>query len=184
MAFNLSRLFGGRETRSPSLRLYEAIVAQARLPELYSQSGLADTIESRFEMLALHLVVTQRCLMRQGAIGAALTRNLSESFVEDMEAVVRERGEGDLAVPKRVRQLAGELHGRAASYGAAFDDAEALGHAIAASLPLDSAAAEEAGRTLAAYARACARALEGQSFESLSRGEISFPALQDQNRDG
>lgn len=147
-------------------------------------SGMPDTIEGRFEMLTLHLVVTHRRLMSEGQRGAELAQELSENFVEDMETVVRERGEGDLAVPKRVRRLAAELHGRAESYGQAFDDVPALGQAIAASLPLDGGEAEEAGSTLATYIHACAQTLERQSFETLSCGEVSFPTHRAGDRDG
>ena len=48
--------------------LYGAIVAQARSPLFYTHYGISDSVEGRFELIVLHLVLVLR---RIGAKGAA-----------------------------------------------------------------------------------------------------------------
>ena len=47
--------------------LYGTIVAQARLPIFYTDYGVPDTVEGRFEMLALHQALAARRIARETA---------------------------------------------------------------------------------------------------------------------
>src|SRR5882724_9487190 len=91
------RLF--RKPNAPTIdALYGAIVAQARLPVFYAGFGVPDTIEGRFDMVVLHLVLVLRRL-RQGPRSAALAQGLFDAFCRDMDHNLRELGVGDLSVP-------------------------------------------------------------------------------------
>ena len=50
----LNRLFRRKDYDAVARRLYDAIVAQARRPEFYRDWGVPDTLDGRFDMIALH----------------------------------------------------------------------------------------------------------------------------------
>src|SRR3954447_23871272 len=85
--------------------LYGMIVAQARSPRFYRDYGVPDTVNGRFEMIALHTVL----LLRRLADGSPDLRQVGQEvfdrFCDDMDASMREMGVGDLAVPKKMRRV-------------------------------------------------------------------------------
>ena len=123
MAFFGLNLFGrGRAERS-GYELYGQAVAAARHPFFYSDLGVPDTLDGRFDMVGLHAFLLLRRLGREGAAGASLGQALFDAMFSDMDLNLREMGVGDLSVGKKVRVMWEAFHGRAAVYG----DAMALG---------------------------------------------------------
>ena len=85
--------------------VYGMIVAQARSPSFYRDYGVPDTVDGRFDMIVLHLVLVLRRLRQsqsQAQIRAnvpALGQQIFDRFCRDMDHNFREMGIGDLAVP-------------------------------------------------------------------------------------
>ena len=101
--------------RAVAADLYAAAVAQARRPEFYSRLGVPDTLDGRFELVALHLFLILRGL--RGKVQAQeLGQALVDRFVEDMDASLRELGAGDLGVGRKVKAMGQALYGRIAAY--------------------------------------------------------------------
>ena len=50
----LKRLFYRSRQTLPVRSVYEAIVARARQPELYTTGGVPDTLDGRYDMIVLH----------------------------------------------------------------------------------------------------------------------------------
>ena len=101
-------------------RLYDEVVKQARTPLLYSELGVPDTPEGRFEMVALHAALLIRRLRAAGGPGRALGQALFDLMFADMDASMRELGVGDLGVGKQVQRLAGQFYARLAALDDAF----------------------------------------------------------------
>jgi cytochrome b pre-mRNA-processing protein 3 len=121
-----SKLFGGQDDRAPLRPLYAAIVARARQPDWYTQAGVPDTIDGRFDMVSAILSLV---LVRMEALGeAALTPSarLTELFVSDMDGQLREIGIGDIVVGKHIGKMMGALGGRLGAYRDALSGGEAL----------------------------------------------------------
>ena len=95
--------------------LYEAAVAQARRPEFYARLGVPDTIDGRFELVALHTFLVLRRLKAQGQ-AAETGQALVDLFIQDMDASLRELGAGDLGVGRKVKAMAQAFYGRIAAY--------------------------------------------------------------------
>lgn len=95
-------------------RVYEAVVAQARQPLFYSELGVPDTMEGRYELIVLHMVLLLERLRDSGSESDVVARLTLERFVEDMDDCMREIGVGDMSVAKRVKAAAGGLYERAA----------------------------------------------------------------------
>ena len=53
----VDRLLARKAQASVARRLYDEAVAQGRLPTLYARLGAPDTVEGRFEMLTLHVIL-------------------------------------------------------------------------------------------------------------------------------
>jgi cytochrome b pre-mRNA-processing protein 3 len=166
--------------------LYGAIVAQARLPAFYIHYGVPDSVEGRFELLVLHLVLVLRRLADREAVaaggpslgpGSAIGQRLFDVFCRDLDDNLREMGVGDLAVPRRMRQFGEAFYGRQAAYGAALDaaDPQELEKALARNILGEGDAGEKAA-PLARYMRAAAAQLDAQREETLIAGRANFPS--------
>ena len=132
----LDRLFRPAPDPRDALRpLWQAVVATAREPAWYRECGVADTVEGRFDMITLVLAVVLLRLEQAGD-GAAAAR-LTEWFVEDMDAQLRQSGVGDLVVGKHVGKLMATLGGRIGALRAALPESgAALAEVIARNVTL------------------------------------------------
>ncbi|HUI98304.1 MAG TPA: ubiquinol-cytochrome C chaperone family protein [Xanthobacteraceae bacterium] len=154
--------------------LYGAIVAQARRPVFYLALGVPDTVEGRFEMVALHLALLCRRLGRDGASGQSLSQGVFDMFCRDMDDHLREMGVSDLRVPKTMRKLGEAFYGRLDAYDRALADADdaALAAAVARNALGDASASAP---RLTGYVRAAARRLDAVPLAQLHDGQVSFP---------
>jgi cytochrome b pre-mRNA-processing protein 3 len=157
--------------------LYGTIVAQARAPAFYRAYGVPDTINGRFEMVVLHMVLVLRRLESEPAPLRKRGQALFNRFCADMDGSLREMGVGDLAVPVKMRKIGQAFYGRQAAYAAALaaSDPEALTATLASNVfGQESGMPAGAGR-LASYMRAAIRQLAGRDGETVGRGELDFP---------
>ncbi len=113
-------------------RLHGEIMAQARNPVLFTDYGVSDTPEGRFEMVALHVLMAVRRLNALPSPGPDLAQDLTDAMFQHFEIAFREMGVSDTTVPKRMKKFASSWLGRARAYGGALDagDGEALSQAL------------------------------------------------------
>jgi cytochrome b pre-mRNA-processing protein 3 len=161
--------------------LYGAIVAQARSVAFYADYRVPDTVEGRFDLIVLHLVLLLNRLDRRTEAGRGLGQvllgqELFDAFCRDLDANLREMGVGDLAVPKRMQAFAEAFYGRQAAYLAALGAADQ--RVFEKALARNIFAAGDDGRAvqLARYARAAVTRLDAQDDGALIRGEVVFPS--------
>jgi cytochrome b pre-mRNA-processing protein 3 len=134
-----------------------------------------DTVEGRFDLIVLHIVLVLARLDRDGSPVRGIGQKLFDVFCSDLDANLREMGTGDLTVPKRMRAFGEAFYGRQSAYLAALgapDDWE-LENALARNI-FRGVKGEGAGR-LARYARAVSRDFADHDEDTLLRGEIAFP---------
>jgi cytochrome b pre-mRNA-processing protein 3 len=168
--------FRRRRDREAAERLYAASVTAARDPVLYTDYRVPDTLQGRFEMVALHLFPLLHRLMHDPGDDPELARLISESFVADMDAAFREMGVGDIVVPKRMNTLYRSFAGRISAYNAALgSDDGTLAATIARNVFPDDPDGAPAAE-LAAYVRASAEALRRPDLQALRQGEALFSA--------
>lgn len=164
-----------RSVRNPTIdSVYGMIVAQARSPVFYRDYGVPDTVEGRFDMIVLHLVLVLRRLRGISDVVDPVGQQIFDRFCLDMDHNFREMGVGDLAVPKQMRGVAEAYYGRSGVYEAALAetaDAVPLIEAIARNV-FGQAEAPLGARRLAAYMHEAARQLATQELVS---GDLRFP---------
>jgi len=175
----LAWLNKNRTRRRTARSLYGSIVTAARRPILYADWGVPDTMQGRFEMIVLHLVLVQRRLGAEGETGGRVARALSETFVVDMDDGMREMTFGDLAVPREIKRVAAALFDRHRAYRAALAAADnaPLQDALRAQMAYLDTDGRVDVRSLSDYVREAARALDGHAAARLLGGELAWPDL-------
>jgi cytochrome b pre-mRNA-processing protein 3 len=165
----------GRRHERAGFALYRAAVAAAREPYCYEALGVPDTLDGRFDLLALHAFLLIDRLQGQPEPGPTLAQAVFDAMFSDMDMNLREIGVGDLSVGKRVRAMWEAFHGRAKVYTAAMKSTERE--------PLESALARNVWRgeapdgaaaSLARLVVAQAGCLAGQPLAALTAGEARF----------
>ena len=176
-------LRGRKRRREAARRLYTAAVRQARDPILYTEGGVADTLDGRFDLIVLHVVPLMRRLRQCDEPGRQLSQALFDVMFDDMDQSLREMGVGDLRVGKRVKQMARAFYGRAMAYDQAFDQApgadrrrsiaEALERNVFNNAPPPSTPV----LAMAGYVETLLESLDRQRSAALLGGEVGLPPV-------
>lgn len=173
----LERLFRPRPAREAGRRLYAEVVRQARTPAFYEALSAPDTVEGRFELYSLHVVLLLERLKGQGPAAAELAQALFDTYVKALDDALREMGVGDLSVGKKMRKLGEAFYGRVKSYEAAL-----------AALPDESELTAVIGRTvyadradppvsaMVAYVLRQRETLAAQNPDQLATGAVAWAA--------
>jgi cytochrome b pre-mRNA-processing protein 3 len=147
-------------------RLLQAVTEVSRRPSFFGSARVPDTLEGRFELMALNACLAL-IRLRGDADAGPLSQAFTDRLFRAFDAGLREDGVGDLSVPKRMRKLAASFYGRLGVYAGALSDASTV--------ELEAALARNAlGRdvhpfaaSLAAYARETARRHAEAPIEAL-----------------
>lgn len=166
------RLFGRAEDREALTPLYRAIVAEARDPTWYRAGAVPDTQDGRFDMLAAILAIVLIRLEREGERFAAESALLTEAFVADMDAQLRQIGIGDVGVGKQVGKMMGALGGRLTAYRDALAEDGDMRAALARNLWRGDPPHARAIGFVEARLRALAERLEGMDAAAIVRGTL------------
>lgn len=142
-------------------RLLEAVTQTSRQPSLFGEGRIPDTLEGRFELMALNASLAL-IRLREAQGVETLAQAFTDKLFRLWDAGLREDGVGDLVVPKKMRKLASSFYGRLSAYGEALKSPEALATVIARNVFASEAHAF--APALAAYA---ARTAETQASAEL-----------------
>lgn len=120
----LSRLFGTQADPRDELQpLWFRVIELSRLPEYYAKSGVADTVDGRFDMVVNVLAITMLRMERSTGLNRK-SALLTELFVEDMDGQLRESGIGDIVVGKHMGRLMSALGGRLGALRSAINEGD------------------------------------------------------------
>lgn len=172
----LDRLLKPRPAKLAGEKLYASAVAQARSSRFYAELGVRDSMEGRFELFTLHVVLVIERLKGQGDAAAETSQSVFDSYVRGLDDAFRQIGVSDTAVGKKMKKLAGAFYGRLKTYDEAV-----------AGLPDDTAVRDFLARTafeergegdvtaLSAYLTKARQALAGQPLDGLLQGDVTWP---------
>ncbi len=154
--------------------LYDAVVAEARRPAWYREGGVADTLDGRFAVLS-SLAALAILRLEDGEEDAVRhSVALTESFIADMDAQMREQGFGDPAIGKQVRFMVGALASRVEWWRRARAGELDWTDAVRLSVYRDEPPQSEAALTFSAEAlRRFDEGLAGASDRTLIGGHIA-----------
>ena len=150
---------------------------------LYTEGGVADTLDGRFDLIVLHVVPLMRRLRQCDEAGRQMSQALFDVMFDDMDQSLREMGVGDLRVGKRVKQMARAFYGRAMAYDQAFDRApgtdrrRSIAEALERNVFNNDPPGAERVQALAGYVETLLDALDRHSAAALLGGELGLPPV-------
>ncbi|MFL6861770.1 MAG: ubiquinol-cytochrome C chaperone family protein, partial [Allosphingosinicella sp.] len=158
--------------REAILPLYEALVAEGRDPAWYRGGGVPDTLEGRFDMVASILALVLLRLEAEAEKARRESVLLTEIFIDDMDASLRELGTGDMMVGKKVGKLVGALGGRLGGYRESASDPAAFEAAVRRNVFRDDPPSGEAVGRVAERLAALRTRLAAAPLEALLAGRL------------
>ena len=149
--------------------IYSALLLHIRQPVFYTDYGVADKMEARFDLLVLHVYLVMRRLLAEAEFDAqSFNQRLFDIMFADMDQTLRESGIGDMGVPKRMKTMMIGFNGRSHVYEDAL--AQADDAALAAALEKNIGIADK----LIAYVRTQDQYLSDLSLGALLNAEFEF----------
>ena len=155
--------------------LYTAAVAAARDPWFYATLLVPDTLDGRFDLVALHAFLLIHRLQASPPPGPDLSQAVFDAMFSDMDNNLRELGVSDLRVGKRVRAMWEAFHGRSTAYAEALNTADrsTLATALARNV-WRSEAPDASPGMLATYVLSQAANIAAQPLTELTAGKVQF----------
>src|SRR5262245_22820274 len=101
-------------------QLHGAIVTQARRPVFHTSFRVPDTIDGRFDLLAIHAFLVLEALREMGDAGDRVGTRLATEVFAGFEAGLRELGVSDMGLSRRIKAMADAFYGRVQTYSAAL----------------------------------------------------------------
>lgn len=162
-------------------RLYAMAAEQSRLPIFYTEFGVADSFDGRFDLLALHVHLLIRRLNGAGREGRRFAQLVFDVMLKDLDQGLRLVGVGDTGIGKRVKRMSNAYYGRARAYDAALDagDAAALSAALSRNVYRGNDIAPAVLQRLTDYVWQRADALERTSLAALTTAQFTYAAPHD-----
>lgn len=167
----LQRIFGEARQRAALAPLYRAIVAEGRDPAWYRDGRVPDTMDGRFDMVAAVTALALLRLEAEGEAGRGPSVLLTEAFIDDMDATLRQLGIGDHVVGKHVGRMMSALGGRLAAFRAARD--EGYREAARRNIFHEAPPSDEAVTWVASRLEALMRRLDDAPIEALLAGKLA-----------
>ncbi|HTV45268.1 MAG TPA: ubiquinol-cytochrome C chaperone family protein [Stellaceae bacterium] len=184
--------------RNAAMAAYVHIVAQAREPVFFTDYGVPDTLDGRYELICLHAFIYLHRLRELRPGSAALSQAVFDTMFGDLDRSLRELGTGDLSVGRHVKRMARGFYGRIHAYqdGIARGDAQLAAALVRnlygtvgrgtvgrgtvgqGTLGEGTVAGPKAGiGEMTRYVRRAVAELARQSAADLLTGRIRFPVL-------
>ncbi|MEM8616823.1 MAG: ubiquinol-cytochrome C chaperone family protein [Pseudomonadota bacterium] len=116
-------LFKARQDKSVARDWHGVIQSAARQPSLYRARLAQDTLEGRFQQVALVACLVLRRLRDFGDEGRSLADAVYREVFSGFDHALREEGVGDASIARKMRGLGEEFFGLARAIDAAFNDA-------------------------------------------------------------
>ena len=168
-------LFRRNPTRDAAELAYQRVVAHARQPVFFTDCGVPDTLDGRFELICLHAFLYLHRLKSERPRAVALGQRFFDRMFADLDRSLREIGAGDLSVGRKVKQMAQAFYGRISAYERGLDADEAeLAPALVRNLYGTVSPSTVEVEAMAAYVRREAAGLRDQPVAELLSGRVAF----------
>ena len=160
---------------SPAIdSLYRTCIAQARQPFFYTDWQVPDSVDGRFDLLILHVLLVIQRLQNH----SEETQQLFDILFADMDKNLREMGVSDISIAKKMKPMLAAFYGRAKSYEHALagGGGEELVTALRRNIYGATEPSVDAVRRLTSYVRRTHVELAAQNTDVILSGKVTFPA--------
>jgi len=160
------------------MSVYHRIVARSRDPLFFTEWGVPDTLDGRFELLSLHAFLVLSRLKADSSAMDDFAQDLFDTMFADLDRALREMGATDIGVGRHVKAMARGLYGRLAAYERGLNDGNAaLDDALRRNL-FGTASVEQIKLDLARqYLQRQEAALKRVPIAVYLAGEVPFAAI-------
>jgi cytochrome b pre-mRNA-processing protein 3 len=148
---------------------YDAAVNTARAKDWYLAGAVPDTMDGRFALLSTVVALVSLRLEAEGDAGRAPSVALTEAFIADMDAQMREQG-FDATLSKKVRSLVGSLASRIDRWRRLLTGEGNMGEVVRRSVYRDEPADEGAVESTMRGLQALRERLAGLSLAEVVAG--------------
>ena len=153
------------------VKLYHATVEQARSKAFYETYQIPDTIDGRFDLLLLHVILLMRRLREQ----KETKQQLFDLMFADMDRSLREMGVGDMSIGKKIRPMISAFYGRGQAYEKSIlEGDDELAMTLSRNLYGASPPTEDLIEKLVLYVRRSLASLEAQDLLHIEAGRVEF----------
>ncbi len=167
---------GRRRYERTGFELYTQAVRASRDPYFYTTLAVPDTLDGRFDLVALHACILISRLRRMPPPGQKIAQAVFDAMFSDMDTNLRELGVGDMTVARNVRAMWEAFHGRATAYELALADPDPAALQSAITRNVWRGAEAPGAAALAHITRARMAALEAIPTAELIAGHMTFAA--------
>ena len=101
---------------------YQKIINVSRNKVFYSKLNVPDTLDGRYDLLALFSIILTFSLSRTGKKGIELSQILFDKIFLDLDLSLREMGAGDAGVHIKIKNMISSYMGRQKSYCECFEN--------------------------------------------------------------
>lgn len=181
----LFRKFGFSQPDPAALSLYRTAVQAARQVEFFTDLGVPDTVDGRFDMISLSVSLVNRriglCDPKHAERIQELAQALFDVMFEDMDINLREFGVSDEGMKHKIKPMAKAHLGRLKAYTDALthmDESErldAMTEAVTRNI-YRGEAPPKAAQSLAARATEMSVELDGATDTEVLSGRFVFAA--------
>ena len=102
--------------------IYQNIIERSRLKYFYIEKEVADTFESRFDLIIFHSFMIFHFFRDNKNDNNSLPQELFDFMFHDFENNLREMGFGDVAVNKKMKIFISAFYGRISNYSIGLTD--------------------------------------------------------------
>lgn len=168
-------MFGLMKTKNPYEQaahdVYAAVLGHSRDAAFYTDLAVEDTLEGRFELLALHVFAIMHVVLSDNG-DEVFNQALFDIMFADIDQALRQMGKGDMGVPKHMRRMMKGFNGLTNAYEEAYSDKKAFEEAIRRNLYAGNKKAP--ADKMVAYVR---RVVKQQSCPDILEGKVKLPKV-------
>ena len=158
---------------------YQKIVNVSRNKVFYTKLNIPDTLDGRYDLLALFSIILTFALSRSGSKGVELSQILFDKIFLDIDFSLRELGAGDAGVNIKIKDMIRSYMGRQKAYCTCFEkeDYSKLEESIIRNIFRNVDKYDNEPKLLVNYCKECVNKFKGKQIEYFISNKFNFPQI-------
>ena len=158
---------------------YQKIVDVSRNKVFYTELNVPDTLDGRYDLLALFSIILTFSLSKTGEKGFELSQILFDKIFLDLDLSLRELGAGDTGVHIKIKNMIKSYMGRQKAYCTCFekDNFVELEKSIIKNIYRNVNKYENEPKLLVKYCKKCIYRFKDKHIEYFISSKFNFPKL-------
>ena len=158
---------------------YQKIVNVSRNKVFYTKLNIPDTLDGRYDLLALFSIILTFALSRTSSKGIELSQILFDKIFLDLDLSLRELGAGDAGVNIKIKHMIRSYMGRQKSYCACFEKGNyiELEKSVIRNIYRNVDKYNNEPKLLVKYCKKCIDKFKDKQIEYFTSNKFDFPQI-------